>query len=62
MKVTMKQTLVTIILSAALLFSLLAGVIRVEAKSAPAYHASQHSTTQLAVRAEWFCPAPPVMC
>lgn len=53
---SLKQTIVVIVFVAALLITLVGGIIRIDAaRSAPVL---LHSTHALA----WYCPAPPVTC
>lgn len=56
MKLTLKHTLVLVVVMAALLVALAGGVIRVNAASV---HQSAASHAQ---QLAWYCPAPPVSC
>jgi hypothetical protein len=60
MQLTLKHTLLLILLVVALLMVLVGGIVRSEATKAPlpGFHSGVHSTQQLA----WYCPAPPRMC
>ncbi len=60
MHLTLKHTLLLILLVVALLIVLVGGIVRSEATKAPLhrYHSGVHSAQQLA----WYCPAPPRMC
>jgi hypothetical protein len=56
LKLNLRQTLITIILIAAMLAALAIGMLKIEAaRSAPASPRSTHSLT-------WFCPPPPIPC
>lgn len=58
-RLSMKQTIVLVVVIAALLVALVAGIIRVDAASSSlAGYSGTHITSQLA----WYCPAPPMGC
>ena len=60
MQLSLKRTLLLILLVVALLIMLVGGIVRSEATKAPlpGFHSGVHSAQQLA----WYCPAPPRMC
>jgi hypothetical protein len=58
-RLSMKQTVVLVVVIAALLVALVAGIIRVDtARGALPGYTGAHVVSQLA----WYCPAPPMGC
>lgn len=58
-RLSLKQSIVLVVVIAALLVALVAGVIRVDtARGTLPGYSSGHSVSQLA----WYCPAPPMGC
>jgi hypothetical protein len=58
MSISLKRTLLIVLLTAGLLVALVGGSVKSLAVHAPGYHSNLHHTQQLA----WYCPAPPTGC
>lgn len=59
MNLSLKQAIVAIVVIAALLITLVGGMLRIEAAgSIHTVQAAPHSGHTLA----WYCPAPPIVC
>lgn len=62
MTVSMKKTVVMLILALALLVGLLGWTVRMMTMPAVPYHAAVQSSHLLATGPHWYCPPPPREC